>query len=486
MPGRVIRPGPPGVWPENALARRFALPARTPPNASATAEVANWQIGTTPRSVSTSVSWNTGDVIIVHGGIADLSQTLNTPTVTGLTFALVASAAGASNSCRSYLWAATAASSGSGTVQGSASDNIVPWGIAVEVWTGTDGVGNSATDATTAKTVNLTRSANNSGVSYGGFDWSASSAAATWTPTGQTIIESSGDDTNYGIHVGYWGDQGPAGTTSYGISSASTGAFAKVAVEILGKAAVGVDVNVDGDLATTATIDGTAAVDRTVNGDRTITATIDGSIDVIPPTIEIDGSLTVTATITGTATVDRTIDGTRATTATIDGTANSDRTVQGDLSVTATASGTSNVDRAVAGSLAVTATITGSIDVIQPGQVNVDGTRPVTATITGAGATTHTIDGATTTTTTLSGTINVAAAVAGNLQTQALITGSVDVAGAYQPATIGPDGTLTTAGITEGALQDGGADGTLTGGSRDGTLTGHITDGTLTTTGSTG
>ena len=206
----------------------------TPPTLVASAEVANWQLTTSPRSVSSSVSWETGDVVIVHGGTADLGLTLNTPTVAGLTFSLVVSSAGGSNSCRSYVWSATAASTGSGTIQGSSSGAGVTWGIAVEVWRGSDGIGNNAPDTSTTKTVSLTRGFDNSAVSYGGFDWSASSAAATWTPSGQTVIESAGDDTNYAIHVAYWGDQGAAGATSYGISSASSGSFAKVAVEIKG------------------------------------------------------------------------------------------------------------------------------------------------------------------------------------------------------------------------------------------------------------
>jgi hypothetical protein len=209
----------------------------TPPTVTGTAEVANWQLSTTPRSVSSSVSWETGDVIIVHGGVADDGDSLATPTVAGLTFALVLESVPNADSCRSYVWAATAASPGSGTVEGSKpGGGSTTWGIAVEVWHGTDGVGNSATNTSTTKTVSLTRGFENSGVSYGGFDWSASSAAATWTPSGQTVIESSGDDTNYGIHVAYWGDQGAAGATSYGISSASSGDFAKVAVEVKGTA----------------------------------------------------------------------------------------------------------------------------------------------------------------------------------------------------------------------------------------------------------
>jgi len=215
----------------------------------------------------------------------------------------------------------------------------------------------------------------------------------------------------------------------------------------------GAAVNVDGNLAVTATIDGTAAVDRTVAGDRpttaaitgtaavdrtvagnhSTTATIAGTIDVVHPGVDVDGALAVTATISGSANAARTVQGDLTVTATRTGTANVDRAVAGSQAVTATITGAATAAHTVAGDRPVTATISGTIDVIQPGQVNVDGARPVTATITGTVAATRTIDGALAVTATISGSINKTAAVAGNLQAQALITGSVDVAGAYIP-----------------------------------------------------
>jgi hypothetical protein len=201
----------------------------------ASAEVATWFSATTPRSVSSSVSWQAGDLVIVHGLASDESTELGTPTVSGLTFTLVSGTGTASASQgRSYIWEATAASSGSGTVEGTRIAGSFHWGICVEVWRNSDGIGTIAVNNSATKTVSVARSDAKSGVSYGAVDWDASSAAATWTPTGETVIESNGDNANYAQHIAWWADQGAAGTTSYGISSASGGTFNKSAVEILG------------------------------------------------------------------------------------------------------------------------------------------------------------------------------------------------------------------------------------------------------------
>lgn len=218
---------------------RSRPPRDTAPTMVDSSEVANWFSSTTPRSAG-SVSWQAGDIVVVHGGTANDGSILGTPTVAGLTFALVNSI-GALNTCNSYVWAAEAASNGSGAIQGTRTGTVDNWGIAVEVWRGSDGVGANAVEESTTKTLSLTRTDDKSAVSYGGFDFSASSAAATWTPSGQTVIESSGDDVSYGIHIAHWGDQGAAGPTSYGVSSASTGNFAKVVVEILGTIGGAVD-----------------------------------------------------------------------------------------------------------------------------------------------------------------------------------------------------------------------------------------------------
>jgi hypothetical protein len=217
---------------------REVTPRNTAPTLVDSDEVADWTSFATPRSTG-SVSWQTGDVVVVHGLVADDVTTLNTPTVSGLTFSLVAQTGGGGSTCRSYVWAATAGSNGSGAIQGSKSGSDVDWGIAVEVWRDSDGVGNSAVDTSTAKTVSLPRSDAHSAVSYGGADWSADVDAATFTPSGATVIESAGDGATYGVHVGWWSDQGDAGTTSYGVSITSTGSFAKVAVEILGTGSAG-------------------------------------------------------------------------------------------------------------------------------------------------------------------------------------------------------------------------------------------------------
>lgn len=232
-------------------------------------------------------------------------------------------------------------------------------------------------------------------------------------------------------------------------------------------AAGAAQVNVDGNQATTATITGTATVDRTISGDRPTTASLTGTaavtqavsgdratsvdltgtIDVVAPAVEVQGNRDTTATLTGTATVDRAVDGTRTTTATLTGTAAVDRAVAGDRDTSAALTGTAAVTRTVQGDRPTTATLTGEIDVIQPGQVNVNGDRTTTATLTGTATVARTIAGDRATSVALAGTAQIIANVQGNLAIGVALTGTIDAAPPYIPATVSIDdqGSVTSA-----------------------------------------
>lgn len=207
---------------------------RTPPTLVTTTKTASMFSTTTPRSTP-SVSWLAGDRIIAIGGVGDESSTLGVPTATGLTFAQVAATANPSgNFCDAWVWVATAAADGSSAITGSRTGGGSGWCLAVLVIRDSDGVGNSAVNTSTTKTTSLTRSQAESAVVWCGFDWSASSATATFTPTVDTSIHNSREGSSYSVHIGYWSDEDAAGATSYGVTSTSTGSYAQIAVEILG------------------------------------------------------------------------------------------------------------------------------------------------------------------------------------------------------------------------------------------------------------
>ncbi len=224
--------------------------ARTPPVLVASADVSSWQTTTSPKTIP-SVSWQTGDVVVVLGGVGDEASNLAVPTVTGLTFSQVAATANPSgNVCDAWVWVATAASNGSGSITITKTTGPSGFGAAVMVFRGSDGIGATADLTSTAKTVTLARGQAESAVVFGAFDWSASSATASFTPAGQTSIENARWGSSYTVHVAVWEDEDAAGSDAYGVVSSSTGNYAKIAVEVLGHedtpAGLGYDVIVGG------------------------------------------------------------------------------------------------------------------------------------------------------------------------------------------------------------------------------------------------
>jgi hypothetical protein len=201
-------------------------------------------IGTKSTTVggtgSGSLTWVTGDIILVLGIGADTGVTLGTPTATGLTFTQQTSST-ITSACTGYAWTATAASGGSGAIQ------VVPgrtnandfWGIIAWVVHGSDGIGTKSAGADTAQTISLATTQDNSAVFEVIGDWGTGSVAGhTWTPSGQTEREASQNGTAYTVYAADWADRGTAGTVSYGVSVTASGQnYTKIAIEMLGTTA---------------------------------------------------------------------------------------------------------------------------------------------------------------------------------------------------------------------------------------------------------
>lgn len=199
---------------------------------------------TTPDTAKTtgSITWLAGDVIVAVAG--DESQrTIPTPTFAGGTFVAITGAActNASN-CAANAWSCTPVSGGSGAVSIALTPDID--GLGVWVWRNSGGIGNVGSSTSTANnnlTQSLIRSGNNSCVVGGCFDWSATATTGYgWTPTVANDRQHGQVSGQYSYYVADWGDQGSAGTTSYGLTGITAGPFARLFVEILGKAAAAV------------------------------------------------------------------------------------------------------------------------------------------------------------------------------------------------------------------------------------------------------
>ena len=213
-----------------------------------------WTAAGTAQATGSSLSWASGDLIVAVGGSesggGSAAFTMGLPTATGLVFAAVSGAvSGTSGSyCYANAWTATATASGTQAVTGHAAGQNVAsyhWGLAVWAYGGSSGLGNKAVSGATANstaTISLVRGSDNSCVVGGGFDWGAvATTGYAWTPAVGAAghnRQHAQDGSDYSYYVADWGDQGTAGTTSYGITGVTVGVFTKIMLEITGIASV--------------------------------------------------------------------------------------------------------------------------------------------------------------------------------------------------------------------------------------------------------
>jgi hypothetical protein len=197
-----------------------------------------------------SVSWNSGDLVVVLGVTEDNTATLATPATagSGLSFAALSGfPSNVASSCKIYGWSATASATSSGTIT-STNAGALRKVIAVWVVSGSDGVGNTAvsssSDTTDPYTVSLVRAGNNSAVLMAAGDWAPISDTTTDPSplTGSTQRIGDNDGLVGGIYNAYvadWADEGTAGTTSYGITGVTGAKMTLGAVEVKGSAGGG-------------------------------------------------------------------------------------------------------------------------------------------------------------------------------------------------------------------------------------------------------
>lgn len=208
-------------------------------------QISTWAGQDTNDEVTPTVTWLSGDVVIVVGATEDnATAQLNTPTATGLTFSLVL-ATNTINNCKLYVWSATAGSSSSSAITATRADaNSKMRGIAAYVYRGSSGVGNTGTivgDATTNAVISLVRGSDNSAVVVIMGDWTpVNDTTVTANPSSGGTVRGIVNSAGATLYTASWTDQGAAGTSSYGIGSyTATPKWAGIAVEIKGSAAAG-------------------------------------------------------------------------------------------------------------------------------------------------------------------------------------------------------------------------------------------------------
>lgn len=212
--------------------------AETPPTVS-DYDTSTWTDLSSGSEVTGSITWSAGNTVVVVGGAESGSWTMNTPTATGLSFSLVTSVgSGVGGDGLAYIWSATAGSGGSGAVTATlGAGGSAARGLAAYVFSGSGGTGATATiQGSSAKTISLARTTANSAVVNILVDWNAvSDTAVNSSPGGGTVRQANESAGHATFFVTDWGDQGAAGTTSYGITDhTGTVRMSGIALEVKG------------------------------------------------------------------------------------------------------------------------------------------------------------------------------------------------------------------------------------------------------------
>lgn len=214
--------------------------AETPPTLS-NFQTSTWSDLSSGSEVTPTLTWSSGDLIIVVGGTESGSWTINTPTATGLSFSLVTSVGtGDGSNTTAYMWSATAGSGGSSAITSTVVEGgSAARGIAAYAYSGSGGLGNTGTIVgSSSKTINLTRGTANSAVVAVLNDWQAvSDTTVNTSPAGGTVRVAQESPAHATFFSADWGDQGSTGTTSYGITDhTGTVDMAGIVLEVEGLA----------------------------------------------------------------------------------------------------------------------------------------------------------------------------------------------------------------------------------------------------------
>lgn len=200
-------------------------------------QVSNWA-DTDAANNTPSITWLAGDLVVVLGSTEDTTKPFTgNPTATGLTFSLITSVTGSSNTT-AYYWSATAAGGGSSVVTGPTCPANCAAGIAAFVCRSHNGAGTAATiTGSSAKVISL-GVVDSSSVVLGVFgDWAEAAIGTAATPTG-TLRIAQAVTGRAAFYVLSWTAQA-AGTRNYGYTGGGTPDNNGIVLEIKGTAAAG-------------------------------------------------------------------------------------------------------------------------------------------------------------------------------------------------------------------------------------------------------
>lgn len=261
-------------------------------------EVAETAWSASPASVNSgSITYATGDLIVILGGTGDAASTLSisksagTATLSTFTQQQVITTA---SSVYASIWTATVTAGGTATITltKSAGTNFIGGSFFKVTAASTAGLGASAkaTVATGAPTLTFSTLADNSAVIVFNGDWNAADGTTrAWRTGAGALTETTyfRDAANWTVYAGIHADAGLAGSKTVGLSAPTGQKYSLVAIEIKGVAG-----------ATQQEASGTAAISTTPAGSATARAVAAGTA---PITIAAIASTAARTAAAGTA-----------------------------------------------------------------------------------------------------------------------------------------------------------------------------------------
>lgn len=204
-----------------------------------TATVFNTQ--TTPKTASVAVL--AGDVLSAFAIVADVADTVSTPTNDGaaLTWNPEQINAAASGNVWQGTWTAVVDTSRTIVVSfAKVGGHAINWGADVLVWRSASvGTSTKVTGGSGAPTLNITPTQANSAIMVSIGDWAAVAGAPTWrTGAGAftSTTELAGDATTYSARGGYHADAGAIAAYAVGVTLPAGETYSIIALEIKGVA----------------------------------------------------------------------------------------------------------------------------------------------------------------------------------------------------------------------------------------------------------
>lgn len=205
-----------------------------------------FNVSTSPKTAMSAVSISSGDVIVIVGVIEDAKSTSGwSPTYSEDGSSAFANTIDNSTLDYSGVSSATYTATNNESItitaaRGSSATTTLFFGANAVRFSGSSGIGNTATDSGSGSpSISITTTQNNSAIVVIFADWNATTGTQTFTSNGgagspTNLTGYAGDGSHYGAGIAYYADAGTAGSKTVGMSAPTGQKWRGIAIEVKG------------------------------------------------------------------------------------------------------------------------------------------------------------------------------------------------------------------------------------------------------------